>query len=176
MLDNNDLLYEPDNIDSLYENDEQNNRKRDIPYVQKENTSRKVDKQTYFDGNIDNYVKKNVTDDNEIELVNNNVRDDISKEHSSNFLKEDSFIENNKSKDQANNLELPIIQSPSHNLIVENRKEGEILAELSKKAIVEITDNNTKNNKKNQIETKNTDEDYFKNIHIVLEYMKKNAK
>ena len=26
------------------------------------------------------------------------------------------------------------------------------------------------------IETKNTDEDYFKNIHIVLEYMKKNAK
>lgn len=159
MLDNNDLLYEPDNIDSLYENDEQNNRKRDIPYVQKENTSRKVDKQTYFDGNIDNYVKKNVTDDNEIELVNNNVRDDISKEHSSNFLKEDSFIENNKSKDQANNLELPIIQSPSHNLIVENRKEGEILAELSKKAIVEITDNNTKNNKKNQIETKNTEID-----------------
>lgn len=158
MLDNNDLLYEPDNIDSLYENDEQNNRKRDIPYVQKENTSRKVDKQTYFDGNIDNYVKKNVTDDNEIELVNNNVRDDISKEHSSNFLKEDSFIENNKSKDQANNLELPIIQSPSHNLIVENRKEGEILAELSKKAIVEITDNNTKNNK-NQIETKNTEID-----------------
>lgn len=159
MLDNNDLLYEPDNIDSLYENDEQNNRKRDIPYVQKENTSRKVDKQTYFDGNIDNYVKNNVTDDNEIELVNNNVRDDISKEHSSNFLKEDSFIENNKSKDQANNLELPIIQSPSHNLIVENRKEGEILAELSKKAIVEITDNNTKNNKKNQIETKNTEID-----------------
>ena len=159
MLDNNDLLYEPDNIDSLYENDEQNNRKRDIPYVQKENTSRKVDKQTYFDGNIDNYVKNNVTDDNEIELVNNNVRDDISKEHSSNYLKEDSFIENNKSKDQANNLELPIIQSPSHNLIVENRKEGEILAELSKKAIVEITDNNTKNNKKNQIETKNTEID-----------------
>lgn len=157
MLDNNDLLYEPDNIDSLYENDKQNNRKRDIPYFQKENTSRKVDKQTYFDGNIDNYVKKNVTDDNEIELVNNNVRDNISKEYSSNFLKEDSFIENNKSKEQTNNLELPIIQSPSHNLIVEKRKEGKILPELSKKAIVEITDDNKKNNKKKQIETKNTE-------------------
>lgn len=159
MFDNNDLLYEKDNIDSIHENKEQNKRKEDIPFIEKERTPRKVDKQTYFDGNIDYYVNKNATDDNEIEFVRGDIRDDdISKKHSIDFLKEKSLNEENKTNYQGNNIELPLIQSPSKNIIAETRKEEEMLPELDKKDTPKVDDTKKTINENKQAETKNFNE------------------